>query len=307
MSTGLGTGISTTQHQLPIPPPAPPFASNSANDGLSVDPVSGKIVLGNPDFDPAQDARLLDNRDVPMNNFIFVFRGNAAAGISMKVDDASQRFVVANNDDQERWLNIDIANRIINIGDIDVLGNITTINLDDANEIVEIKQAFRPGLSLDFLNNIYAVGDVNGFTGGAAAKFDPVNSLSQMGDVYGFANNSFISVDDIAQTVVAWSGSKQSLSLDGLNNLFQLGDWSGVHDGSFIKISDVIANSVITLSAGLNSNGATIQLDDALKSVFITNATTDMAFNINGVAGFTGTVTPVTSITVIGGIVTAVS
>ncbi len=47
MSTG-GTALNRVNRIVPvvIPPPGPPFAANSAAEGLSVDPVTGKIVLG---------------------------------------------------------------------------------------------------------------------------------------------------------------------------------------------------------------------------------------------------------------------
>lgn len=44
--------------------PGPPFAPTSADNGLSVDPVTGRMVLGNDQFDPAQPARLLGNREI---------------------------------------------------------------------------------------------------------------------------------------------------------------------------------------------------------------------------------------------------
>lgn len=42
----------------------PPFVAGSANNGLSVDAVSGKIVLGNDANDPAQPAILLSDREI---------------------------------------------------------------------------------------------------------------------------------------------------------------------------------------------------------------------------------------------------
>lgn len=42
----------------------PPFAATSADNGLSVDATSGKIVLGNDAGDPAQPAILLSDREI---------------------------------------------------------------------------------------------------------------------------------------------------------------------------------------------------------------------------------------------------
>ena len=54
-------------------------------------------------------------------------------------------------------------------------------------------------------------------------------------------------------------------------------------------------------------NGGFIQIDDAGNAFKINNTASNIGININGVAGFTGTVTPVVSITVNNGIVTAVA
>lgn len=69
---GLGATALTTnaKKEIPVPPgpPAPPFDPTSADNGLSVDSVSGRIVLGNDFFDPASPARLLSDREIVMDN-----------------------------------------------------------------------------------------------------------------------------------------------------------------------------------------------------------------------------------------------
>lgn len=76
--------------------PGPPFASTSANNGLSVDATSGKIVLGNNQGDAAAPAALLSNREILMedsggNSFVILFNSilNAVltqfTGFSMEI------------------------------------------------------------------------------------------------------------------------------------------------------------------------------------------------------------------------------
>lgn len=76
--------------------PGPPFASNSADNGLSVDATSGKIVLGNDQGDAAAPAALLSNREILMedsggNSFVILFNSilNAVltqfTGFSMEI------------------------------------------------------------------------------------------------------------------------------------------------------------------------------------------------------------------------------
>lgn len=63
----LGGTLVTSQKKeiVVIPPPGPPFTANSADNGLSVDPVGGEIVLGNDVG--GNSAALLSDRRIPMN------------------------------------------------------------------------------------------------------------------------------------------------------------------------------------------------------------------------------------------------
>ena len=61
--------IEFSPHKKAVPPPGPPFAANSADNGCSVDPVSGKIVLGNNETGLADLAQLLSNREIALQNF----------------------------------------------------------------------------------------------------------------------------------------------------------------------------------------------------------------------------------------------
>ena len=57
----------------------PPFAPTSANNGLSVDAVTGRIVLGNNVGSVL--ATLLSNRVIPMGGFNILFDGGAPNGV----------------------------------------------------------------------------------------------------------------------------------------------------------------------------------------------------------------------------------
>lgn len=81
MSIG-SVSLNTSHKKEPAPapgPPGPPFLPTSADNGLSVDAVSGKIVLGNEFADPAQPAALLDLREIDLNqtDIFFDLFGNA--------------------------------------------------------------------------------------------------------------------------------------------------------------------------------------------------------------------------------------
>lgn len=72
---GIGViSLSTSQKReiTPAPgPPGPPFEADSANNGLSVDAVSGKIVLGNDVGDVLAPAQLLSNREILTDETFF--------------------------------------------------------------------------------------------------------------------------------------------------------------------------------------------------------------------------------------------
>lgn len=51
-------------------PAVPPFPANAADNGLSVDPVTGRIVLGNDVGDATEPARLLNNREIVTDDII---------------------------------------------------------------------------------------------------------------------------------------------------------------------------------------------------------------------------------------------
>lgn len=66
---GLGTTAISTNAKKEIPgPPSPPFDPSSADNGLSVDAISGRIVLGNDLGDAAAPARLLSDREILMED-----------------------------------------------------------------------------------------------------------------------------------------------------------------------------------------------------------------------------------------------
>lgn len=54
----------------------PPFPLNSADNGLSVDTVSRRIVLGQRVGQVGDPAKLLNDREIPLNGKIITFKGN---------------------------------------------------------------------------------------------------------------------------------------------------------------------------------------------------------------------------------------
>lgn len=63
----MGIGVISLTTSQKKEQSGPPFIDGSANNGLSVDPITKKIVLGNDDNDPLSPARLLSNRAIEMD------------------------------------------------------------------------------------------------------------------------------------------------------------------------------------------------------------------------------------------------
>jgi hypothetical protein len=66
MSRGIGT-LNTNHKQEPVPNPGPPFELDSAQNGLSVDPITRRIVLGNDLGAPGDPAQLFTDREIQRN------------------------------------------------------------------------------------------------------------------------------------------------------------------------------------------------------------------------------------------------
>lgn len=73
-----GVFYTGTQSVSPAPP-GPPFVSTSAVNGTSVDPVTGKIVMGN-DIGGVS-AQLLSNREIPSAGFNITLSGTGNIGV----------------------------------------------------------------------------------------------------------------------------------------------------------------------------------------------------------------------------------
>lgn len=91
MSQGQGS-FQTNQRTIIPPPPGPPFVPTSADNGLSVDPVSGRIVLGNDLGGVA--AKLLSNREIPFD-FFFLFLTSAVAGNQILIQPATPQISIS--------------------------------------------------------------------------------------------------------------------------------------------------------------------------------------------------------------------
>jgi len=87
-----GGNIWNIQNQIPS---GAPFLAGSANNGLSVDPVTGQIVLGQDIGAVGNPARLLSNREIPLNGRSFAL-GQILTDLSFLIDPPANDWLIGN-------------------------------------------------------------------------------------------------------------------------------------------------------------------------------------------------------------------
>jgi len=273
---GQGQG-SLTVNQRTLPFNAPPFGLNSAINGLSVNAL-GRIVLGQDVGAVGDPAQLLNNREIPLKGFA-----------------------------------------------LELLGNVISESINDTTGIYQVTEALgNPGLYVDWINRDFGFGDFFAAHNGINLELNDFIQRVFLGDSNSINNGTFLKIDDAVQTFEVFMGAgSQQLELDPTNDTYWLGDIPGTYNSTYVYIDtrsfeiaggtdpmisgDKIVGRYLFGDIANQKNGLTLHLDDAAGRFIINNFATNSAVVINGVLGFTGTVTPVTSITVNGGIVTNVT
>jgi len=271
-TTTSGLGISQHIPPVVIPPPGPPFAPTSADNGCSVDPVTKRIVL----FQDAGAApgvgagRLLSTRELDLNGFDLLI-GIATGGSPGSVKITADLFVSQG----------------------DAFGGGTVIEM----------------MRLDYASFRTTIGDVNGVFGTTRFIVDAgsldISAYGEMGVqlLKIDTNSNNLTFGDVANNI---NGVK--LAMDIGNNLVTItGSIGGSPAIAMLRLDGANGNYAIGDSQRF-ANGTAMTIDDTTETIDFSSFTSpNPTLSVNGVPGFTGTVTPVTSITVVGGIVTAVS
>lgn len=147
----------------------------------------------------------------------------------------------------------------------------------------------------------------------------------RIGDLAGAGNETKLTINDPSMLADFSTAAGRMLLLDQATGVYSIGDVDGIGGGILMELTDSggVA-SIQTINGGMLAlnesgqfyrmgdlssfqNGNFLEVDDDASLFKLNNTANDIAVEMNGVAGFTGTVTPVTSITVDGGIVTNVT
>lgn len=279
---------------------------SAADNGLSIDPVSGSVVLGN---DVGGNlAALLSDREIPMGNFAFRFLDAAGGNRLFELDPVNQRY---------------------RMGDIDNLLARCFLFVEDAAGSQSVGMtAGNLGLS-----TAWAIDDVIPSIGGTlrgnrALAFLGFNSTYLIGDLDNALNGTKLTLDDANQrAIIEDAGMTPYLFIDILNNVSQLQASQLAVTTAAVDLdasvvpgeARILIDGFIKANFGLNTqrvgdisaaaNGLIAGLDDATGIFDLSNTALTALFSANGVPGITGTfdvsVTP--NITVNGGIITAIT
>jgi len=284
--------------------------------GIFINPA-GALTLG--DWNATGNGVKIDVKDASQQIQM------TAVGGSVTLDGVIDRYAV-------RYLGgdrilADVGGNQYGIGDIDGVNNSTALYIGDgASNFLEFYDISGDYLLLRPFNGRYQLGDINAATNGNHLFIDDVNQITRLGDVNSTVNGSHIVINDAAQSLVFNAGGNQPLQILSNAGFYQIGFfgspnnttftfsdpaalmqmYAGAAGGYWIEVDGI--NETVRIGDDLNvANGTVLTVDDQANQFIFKNTANTAGIQINGVAGFTGTVTPVVSITVNNGIVTAVT
>lgn len=172
-----------------------PFPAGAANNGLSVDPISGKIVLGNNAG--AVTAALLSNREIPINGFYIDLTAGIGVGIrfqngSIEMNTASgaQMIIDENAFQLYRVPATGPAALILNDGTLQVQQG-----MDGTGVYVLVSNVAGQFGSYDVANGNWQVGLNPGFPFFNGAKLEVVGNITY--DIFVNNTSGAVSIDRI--------------------------------------------------------------------------------------------------------------
>jgi hypothetical protein len=107
-------------------------------------------------------------------------------------------------------------NNKCNIGDGNGNYNTTYLEVDDLNQIIQTFKGNAKGLSLDFANRIYLLGDFAGINNGTSLIIAESNDIIETGNIQG----------------------QQGISLNFASKFYKFGDYDALGNNTFISVKD---------------------------------------------------------------------
>lgn len=284
---------------------ATPATVTGANNGTSLS--GANVQLGQAAGAAGNPAALLNNREIPLSGFSLNLLGNT---IDLLIDDALQLLKIS-----DAALNPQLF--IDFLGQRTVLGDLNNY----INPVIDLNGNSSGNPYIDLYAQDLAGNNIDLFLDAAAYSLDfnisgPISNTEFFID----QENLFFKIN--ADNLLLADKANQQYSFGDPTNgprLFmrsaadsQITIDMPIGGSNNAKVFRAFAagktNPIITIGdIDVRDNGIVLLLDDNSKEFQFDNFTHDAKIRINTVVGFTGTVSPVNSITVNGGIVTAVS
>lgn len=182
---GLGVAALNTNQFRPLAG-VPPFPATSADNGLSVDPGTGHIVLGNDAGGTA--ATLLSNREIPVDIFTIKLidalgNSNEISGNAMLISNFSGNSFTIEADPTAAFFQL-LSD--INIGQAPemVLQNNVTPDIHIKNTLagLSVLAQSKEMLSLDSIAKLYQLGDVSAVANGSVFAIDDTAGVFAIGN-----------------------------------------------------------------------------------------------------------------------------
>jgi len=267
----------------------------------------------------------------------------SSSGIQLDMDGSIPSFVMQSGTGG-RALEFDQSTGTFLIGDIDGIANTTLIELSDAAQVFAVSTggASSQFLALDMAAGLFRIGDIDGtaqqtflaiddpttslvFSSGGNSGLDLniAAGIFQMGDLSGVSNSSVLDITDSQERLIFTTATNNYLTVDGINDLYFIGDINNLLGGMSLTLDGGAGLARLMIGGtdymlldvnnqrfgdvGIAGNGCVIDVNDPAGTIGFANAANNVNILINGNSGFNGTVTPVTTITVEGGIVTNVA
>jgi hypothetical protein len=258
-SSSFGFGLSPKNDIAP----GPPFGITAANNGLSVDPITGQIVLGNDNtFAFGGTAQLLNSREIFLNGSSINIYG--PTGNVQVSDNQISVFNFAGPS-----LNIDCPSTGAEI--------ILTTLAPDLSKIV-----FSNSIGAQEFRMVNDAGKFEVRDSTATKAFLSLNQITrsfQLGDINGVGNSLVFIVDDIARRAQIKNSIDNFLFIDLPTKNYQLGSTADGDivlidgSGSFLR-NQLGGNNLFVLDQNTtayslgdidgSANGTTLTVDDAL-------------------------------------------
>jgi len=271
----------TQQKKEPAAAPGPPFVPTSANNGLSVDPITGRIVLGQSLGEPGDPSQLLDAREIVMAGHPFTMRnGNFT---QFRIDPGLELYQIGDIDDAAagNYLGIDNANQVWFIGQ-----RTPVTNLLMNNPAAGIGLSFFDSLGTNpFLLPDPGIGGIAfisapDFTTQLSLADASSGSAAIMGDVGNINNQTKLTVDDAGQKFTVDSGG---INIATLNQALKYNEFR-VDDFVLVKMRNGGGNrDVVIGDVGNVGNGMSLNVDDIARTITAMDGTfgPGMVLNFN--------------------------